>query len=117
MPRLFAEIAAFALIAWLGLLARVIALRMLRGDMPLTGLLSSSAEGGIDPERVQSVLVVGFAVLLYLTEFVRLPAGAAMLPEVPQSLLVLLAGSNGVYLSGKIARTGAFRTTPPTEPR
>jgi hypothetical protein len=27
------------------------------------------------------------------------------LPEIPQSLLLLLAGSNSLYLGGKIART------------
>ncbi len=93
--------------AWLALLALVIAIRILRGDIPLDGLLSSGS-GGVDPERVQSLLVFGFVLVAYVSEFAGLPSGAKALPEVPNSLLALLAGSNGVYLSGKIARTGAF---------
>ena len=112
MTRLLAEIVEFALIGWLGLLALVIAVRILRGDIPLAGLLSSGSGGRADPERIQSLLILGFVVVGYLTQFARLPADAHALPPVPESLLVLLAGSNGVYLSGKIARIAS--SPPPT---
>lgn len=103
MTQLLAEIVKFALIGWLGVLALVLAVRILRGDIPLTGMLSTSGRR-IDPERVQSLLVIGFVFAAYITQFAASTELRA-LPEVPDSLLVLLAGSNGIYLSGKVART------------
>jgi hypothetical protein len=96
----------------LGLLALVIAIRILRGDIPLAGLLSTTGSG-VDPERVQTLLVIGFVFAGYLTQFAASTDPKA-LPEVPESLLVLLAGSNGIYLSGKVART-VNRPPAPTE--
>lgn len=112
MTWFLAEVVEFALIAWLGILALFVALSILRGDIPLAGLLSSRS-GGADPERVQSLLIVGFVLVAYLVEFADLPSDATALPDVPEALLALLAGSNGLYLSGKIARTGALTPTPP----
>ncbi len=104
MTGLLAKAVEFALITWLVLLALVIALGILRGDIPLNGLLSTGGSG-IDPERVQSLAVVAIVFGGYLMEVVGAPSGARTLPEVPESLLLLLAGSNGLYLSGKVART------------
>jgi hypothetical protein len=103
MAQLLADIVKFALIGWLGLLALVIAIRILRGDIPLAGLLSTTGSG-IDPERVQALLVIGFVFAGYLTEFAA-STELKSLPEVPESLLIVFAGSNGIYLSGKVART------------
>ncbi len=104
MTGLLARVVEYALAGWLGLLALVIAIRILRGDIPLNGLLSTTDAGGINPERIQSLLVVGFVFGAYLMEFFGAGSSTRSLPDVPESLLVLLAGSNGLYLSGKIAR-------------
>jgi hypothetical protein len=103
MAQLLADIVKFALIGWLGLLALVIAMRILRGDIPLAGLLSTTG-AGIDPERVQALLVIGFVFAGYLTAFAT-STDPRSLRDVPESLLIVLAGSNGIYLSGKLART------------
>jgi hypothetical protein len=100
---LLARVTEFALIGWLGLLALVVAIRILRGDIPLTGLLANTGTG-VDPERIQSLLVIVFVFAGYLMEFASGSNGARALPEVPSSLFIVLAGSNGVYLSGKLTR-------------
>ena len=70
---------------------------------PLDGILATAGED-IDPERVQSLLVTAFVVLFF---FIEAPSAVAegSLPDIPHGLLVLLGGSNGLYLGGKIART------------
>jgi hypothetical protein len=98
----FAQIFGYCLLAWLFALAAIIALRMLSGKIPVQGLLTT-AGGAADPERVQSLFVTAFVIGALITD---LPGSVERrsLPEIPQSLL-LLAGSNSLYLGGKIART------------
>jgi hypothetical protein len=99
----FAQIFGYCLLAWLFALAAIIALRMLSGKIPVQGILTT-AGGDADPERVQSLLVTAFVIGALITD---LPGSVERrsLPEIPQSLLLLLAGSNSLYLGGKIART------------
>jgi hypothetical protein len=102
MLQLF-QIFGYVLLAWLAALALIIAYRILRGDISLQGILTT-ADGSVDPERVQTLLV-SFFVLGTLIIEAPSSASRGSLPNVPESLLVLLAGSNSLYLGGKIART------------
>jgi len=83
-------------------MALVIAFRILRGDIALYGMLSQGGQR-FDPERVQSLAVFIFVIGAFLVEAVAAPKKGS-LPSIPESLLVLLGGSNGVYLAGKFAR-------------
>ena len=99
----FAQIFGYCLLAWLFALAAIIALRMLRWKDSGSGLLTT-AGGAADPERVQTLFVTAFVIGALIID---LPGSVERrsLPEIPQSLLLLLAGSNSLYLGGKIART------------
>lgn len=98
-----AEALGYCLLAWLAVLAAILAFRMLTGEIPLEGILTTKGED-IDPERLQSILVTCFVLMFFIIE---VPGALARrsLPDIPQALLVLLGGSNGLYLGGKIART------------
>ena len=106
-----AEIATLTergLLCWLGAMALLVLYRCLTGGIALSGILAQSAEDNAQrrpsPERVQLLLMFLFALVAYA----RLALNAAQgpsLPEVPNELLVLFAGSNGIYLSAKLGRT------------
>jgi hypothetical protein len=99
------------LIAWLGAFALLVAMRILRGDIDAGGMLVTDPQrtGNVDPERV-IVMGVGPAVLAFYviqtlnTGAVPLPSGGYSMPDLPESLVALLTGSNGLFLAGKIAR-------------
>jgi hypothetical protein len=108
---LFTKLFAAGLLAWLGLLVLLVTVRMLRGDIRTTGLLShrlDAREGKIAPERVVAMIAFPFVLGVYtlnaLHADVSGAAGAPSLPDVPAYLLSLLTGGNGLYLAGKIAR-------------
>ena len=100
----FAQIFGYCLLAWLFALAAIIALRMLSGKIPVGP--PPTAGGAADPEPVQSLFVTAFVIGALIID---LPGSVERrsLPEIPQSLLLLLAGSDSLYLGGKIARTQA----------
>lgn len=107
------DLLQYGLIAWFGVLLGVICLRMLQGRMRLSGMLADHVGGGIDVERVQAMAVFGFVVGAYLLEGVTLleqPGKPVSMPDISETLLVLLTGSNGVYLAGKIAGHRQERT-------
>jgi hypothetical protein len=93
----------YCLLVWLGLLALAVGYRMLRGDIRVSGLLRTGPENTINPDRLQNLFVFLFIVGAYLVEFTNSPSSAE-LPEIPDGLLILLAGSNSLYLAGKISR-------------
>lgn len=99
-------------VVWLGLLAALVIARILRGDIRATGLLTHRLDvdgGGVAPERVVLMatfpFVVGVYVLNALHADISGATGRPSLPDVPQYLLSLLTGGNGLYLAGKIARS------------
>lgn len=101
----------YAVLPWLLLFFAVIAIQILRGDINTTGLLRTrSGSRGIDPERVAILGTTLFAAGSYLVS--ALHQGAVFveathsyrMPDIPDALLVVLGGSNGIYLGGKIAR-------------
>jgi hypothetical protein len=104
----FAYVMQCGLLVWFALLSALIATRMLRGDINVSGMLANRRAGGpMTPERVVSMAVfptfiIGYAVVGLRTDVTGLPPS---LPDIPSEILNLLIGSNGLYLAGKIARS------------
>lgn len=106
------DLLRYGLLLWLGALAVAIFYRMLDGRVNLTGLLAQDAagaqKGDTPPERIQFIVGIFFAVFVYVLQALTAMHGSkplTALPEVPQNLLLLFAGSHVVYLSGKLGRT------------
>jgi hypothetical protein len=105
MAEAFARISLWLLVGWLALLAAAVLYRGWAAGISITDLLrsSSSLDASFDPERIQNLalflFVLGGFVLTALRGF-----PTKSLPEIPETLLVLLAGSNGAYLTGKVIR-------------
>jgi hypothetical protein len=107
-----AKFIAAALLVWLGLIALLVTVRMLRGDIRTAGLLKNDLRGlsgsSVAPERIVAMVVFPFVLVVYtlnaLHSDVSGASGIPSLPDVPSDLLSLLTGGNGLYLAGKIAR-------------
>jgi hypothetical protein len=105
-----ARLLAIGLLTWFGLLALLIVVRMLRGDIGVTGFLKDrKAARGIAQERVVSMVVFPFVIAMYAIEALNADlaldaGGRPMMPDVPDYLLTLMVGGNGLYLAGKILR-------------
>lgn len=100
---------AGGMLAWMSLLALLIAVRALRGDIRVEGFLQATgAERTVAPERMVAMVIFPTVLLMYamtaLTADPVAASGRPTLPDVPELLLTLLAGGNSVYLAGKIAR-------------
>lgn len=96
------------LLIWFALLAVLIAGRVLRGDIDATGFMRTlKHDGEIAPERALSMMVFPVVIGLYALNALQadMTNGPARLPDLSDNLLMLLTGSNGLYLAGKIART------------
>ena len=85
----------------LGGLALVVAYKMLTGAINMRGLLDDKVSGGLSPERVQllvfTVMGAGYYLLLVIEQ-----APTGRLPEIPGEALLLVGGSQLVYLGGKM---------------
>jgi len=91
---------ALALIVFYQLLSRKINLRRLlfaKGRAAASPSIQRKTSG-ISPSRIQ-LLVVSIGVAIYLlAEVVRVPS---QFPEIPSGLLLLMAGSETIYLARK----------------
>ena len=108
MLAFIAKVFEAGLLGWMALLALLIALRILRGDIRVDGLLLNNGDDAtVAPERALTMAIFPVVIVSYaytaLNMNVDVP-GPVRLPDVPDSLLNLLLGSNGLYLAGKIAR-------------
>jgi hypothetical protein len=97
------------LVAWLLLLAVIVALRLLDGRVKLSGLLARSsghaAAGLVSPERVQLLAAFALALAAYVRLVLNLmhqPGRHDALPPVPAELIALFAASHSIYLGGKL---------------
>jgi hypothetical protein len=104
-----ADVIRYAILPWLFLLFAVILLKLLRGDINTVGLLRSSPGGRIEPERVTVLAASLSAIGAYALDVLHSgvltgPKGEPMMPDAPESLLLLLAAANGLYLTGKLVR-------------
>jgi hypothetical protein len=109
MLELATKLLAGGLIVWFALLAALIMVRVLRRDIRVEGMLATRAEriGQVDPERAVAMAVFPFVIAYYVIEGLNADMSVrASLPDIPQTLLVVLTGSNSLYLAGKIARGG-----------
>jgi hypothetical protein len=105
-----AKLLSTGLLVWLGLLLALIAVRILRRDINVTGLLSNkpAAQGGdaVLPERVLTMAVFPTILIYYVISAMHADVSGPIpsLPNIPDGMLVILTGSNSLYLAGKIAR-------------
>ena len=98
---------ATGLFIWFALLAALVAGRLLRGDMATGGLLHHRHhDAHAAPERVLSMALFPLVVVSYAYGAVHADMSVShpSLPDLPDNLLMLLTGGNGLYLAGKIAR-------------
>lgn len=110
---------AFCLIAWFGGMLLLVLIRVLLDKGASSGLLVSGhprdtsrrkpRDQSVNPERVMAAAIVPAVLAAYTihalnTGIVTTPTGTMSMPDLPESLLTLLTGGNGLYLAGKIAR-------------
>ena len=105
-----AKLLSTGLLVWFGLLLALVAVRVLRRDINVTGLLSSKPDPQGDqilPERVLTMAVFPSIVVYYviLAMHADVSGPTPSLPDIPDGMLVMLTGSNSLYLAGKIARS------------
>jgi hypothetical protein len=91
------------LLLWLGLLAAFVLRGILTGAINTSGLLSDERRGDIAPQRVALLLATLSYAAFYVTTALRASPNSGGLPDVPDSVLTVLLGTNGLYLTGKIA--------------
>jgi hypothetical protein len=97
---------------WFLILVAAIAVRMLRNDINTAGLLKSTGSGDVDPERLNLLVVTLAGAGYYFLHTMQTPladlydAGTDLyvMPDIPEELLVIFAGSQGLFLSGKYYR-------------
>src|SRR5262249_23763911 len=90
--------AIYAMFAW------IIGVRLLRGDIKTRGLLQTTPEGPIAPERVQLLAISLFAMASYAYQTLQqfeISEASGALPAPPAWLIAALAGSNVYYLAIK----------------
>jgi len=96
------------LLVWFAFFVALVATRILRRDIDVAGFLTRSAATGapVLPERVIAMAVLATIVAGYLLLALRADMSGAtpQLPDIPTSVVILLAVSNTLYLAGKIAR-------------
>ncbi len=86
----------------LGALALIVGYKMLTGRINTSGLLEDKERRSLSPSRIQLLLFTFVGAGAYLAAVPEMfDAAAPKLPEVPAELLVLLGGSQVVYLGGK----------------
>ena len=116
-----AYIAEKGLLFWLGAMALVVGWRCLNGAINLTGMLAHDVKDQNDqrpaPERVQMLVSFLFALIAYARLALAATQGhdtplPTRLPDAPNELVLLFAGSHSIYLIGKFRRS-----IPKGEPR
>lgn len=84
----------------LGGLALVVVYKLLTGAINMRGLLDDKKSHTLSPERVQllvfTVMGAGYYLLLAIQQ-----APSGKLPDIPGEALLLVGGSQAVYLGGK----------------
>lgn len=110
MPEI-AKLFAAALLIWLIVLFVTIAYRVISGSVNVAGLFRTRAAAGgragaVEADRLQLFIAFLLTLAFYAKDAVAqtqtgVPTG---LPEAPEELIAILAGSNALYLSGKIGR-------------
>ncbi|NQV59598.1 MAG: hypothetical protein HQ502_08015 [Alphaproteobacteria bacterium] len=103
------------MLAWLAALAAVVMSRLLSQGRLGELLHTTRPDGGtgsdIDPERVQLMVVSLGAIGYYFVRGIQaaVTGHITSLPEASEALTAVLAGSNTLYLSGKLMRHSRHR--------
>jgi len=99
------RILSIAIASWLTALGAIVFMRLLNGSIRTDGLLSTQLGGGVSPERVQLLIASLIAAAVYAADSLSNPPIAGEpLRDVPDALLTAMAGSQLVYLGGKMMR-------------
>lgn len=91
---------------WLGALMVIVLWRLLIASDALSGLLKTIPSDGQQVERTQSLVIVLAVVGYYLAAAAKAVGGDPphKMPELPDALLILIGGSQAVFLAGKSTR-------------
>jgi len=107
-----AQMLQFALVAWLIAIAGYVMYAvLLHGRALRQMLLGENGSRRIAPERVATLgiilMVAGYYVMTGLNADTLYDAAtdSYWMPDIPQSLLILLAGGKSIFFAGKLART------------
>lgn len=102
------DVARFAQVGlefWLLALALIVGWRLLVERRAFQGLLGTRLNGGLEPDRLQLlVAAVGGAVTYITASAGAIREGAAVMPDAPNELLIIMATSQAIYLAGKVGR-------------
>ncbi len=94
--------------ALLAALALLVTLKILRGDINSRGLLANRPRDVVAPERLQAIVVsLGIPLFYVAAGISAIGTDPPRLPDVPDWMLVLATGSQGIYVGGKVARRAA----------
>ena len=108
--RAIADILTWLLAGWLFVVLGLVVLRMLTGEILLTGLLKLEQRAPFGFDRLQLVAVTLFFAGGYIVASLYRGPGDT-LPDIPMPVLLVLIGSNGTYLAVKLSalRSGSGR--------
>ena len=97
----FIGVVTTAMAAWIITLAAIIAWKILTRGIDLSGLFQGDAADGstyFSPGRVQLLV---FTVLFAVHLLTQIMAHPTQFPSIPHEYLVVLGGSQAIYLGGK----------------
>ena len=97
------SLARWGIIILFGGFMAVVLFRILTGSISLSGLLTgmlSDGTSGFSLGRAQLLLFTAVSAIYYLVQVVQNPVSAS-LPDIPAGLLLVLGGSQSLYLIGK----------------
>lgn len=95
---------------WLTTLAVVVLLKTFQKQNGLGSMIAAPGRSQADPERIALLMITLGVALYYLIHTISLPLTALetsdgySLPDIPDEFLILLAGSQTAYVSGKSLR-------------
>jgi hypothetical protein len=112
---LIAQILKVGLSAWLVLLTAIVIGRILRGNISCRGMLADDpqrAGSETAPMRVVAALVFPLVIMFLILQALNFDVSAVepgtrpSFPDIPDNLVLLLTGGNGLYLASKASFRG-----------
>jgi len=92
----------YELLILLLVLVAIIAYKLLVRQINIDGLLIDKANGqAISPSRVQMLIVTVMIGIYYMFQVMKTEVPGRF-PDLPNELMIALAGSHAIYLSGKL---------------
>ncbi len=98
---MLAAAAQLILIVFFGSLMAIVLFKLLAGSINLVGVFTDKETQAFSPGRLQLLLATFGGAIFYFSQIVSMENRLAM-PPVPPELLVIVGGSNLLYLGGKI---------------